>query len=500
MYDLYQADRIAEDSARYTIGTIIAQFIGIFTSILMRRYLTPEMMGVWATFLVILNYALFSHLGIFTAAEVKIPFLRGKNRNEEIQNIRDIAFTFGILISLTSIIVLYIFSFLLKGSIPDYVILGIRMMSFIITATLLYNLYITMLRADKNFLLLSKATIFNSAAMLFFIGILAYYFKINGIYFATLFATLASWLYIKFNTKYKLKLHFRIGNVLDLSKIGIPLIIVVVAYTILLSIDKIMIIKMIGAKELGFYSIAILALTYANTFPKLFGIVIFPNMQEEFGRTNSKESILEYFKKPTFIMAYFFPALLAAAYFLIPILVNYILPKYILGIDSMKILLCGCFFISLVPLAHNYIIALNKQVILIPIILTAVSFGIALNYIIIKLNYGISGVALGTSVTYLAYFIVIFIFSLKHCEKWSEIYLFLFKVFIPFFYSVMIILIIEHFIKMDRDISKTLVQSSIFYLAYLPMLIYANKKSKIIPHIFKIFRKMEFAMMLKSKP
>ncbi len=480
-----QADKIIKDSTKYTVSTIIAQVIGIFTSIAIRRFLTPEMMGIWAILLVVLNYLLFAHLGIFTAVGVKIPYLRGKNKDNEIQIMRNTAFTFGIIISFVMMAVLFIVSFVFAHRMPYYVILGIRMIALIITTTLFYNLYIVMLRADKNFSLLSKAVVFNSVAMFLFIAILAYFFRLKGVYFATFFATLASWLYIRFRTRYNLKLTFKLHQALALSKIGLPILIGGIAYTILISIDKIMIIRMIGAKELGFYSIAILALTYTNTFPKLFGIVIFPNMQEAFGRTDSKEHILGYVKQPALIMAYIFPALLAAAYFAIPVLVYYVLPKYILGINSMKILLCGCFFISLVPLAQNFVISINKQVVLIPITAAAVIFGIGMNYSMIKMGYGIGGVAFGISVAYLVYFIAMFCYALIHCEKWPKIYEFFIRIFIPFLYSVVIVLALEYFVKVGSVINKALVQAPIFYLAYLPMIWYINKKTMIISMVFK---------------
>lgn len=485
-----QIKEIVKDSAVYSIATLVSQFIGIFTSIAMRRFLTPEMMGIWTTLLVVLNYSLFAELGIFTAIAVKIPYLKGKNASVEIQKMRDIAFTFGIAVSLFVIIVLFAGSFMLSRSMPDYVILGIRIVAFTIAATFFYNLYVVMLRADKNFFLLSKSIVVNSLAMLVFTAVLTYFFKLKGIYFATLFATVVSLAYIKFNTGYNLKLCFDMHLASSLSRIGIPILIAGITHVMLLSVDKIMIIKMLGAEKLGFYSIAILTLTYAHNFPKLFTIVLFPTMQEEFGRNDSKERALEYVKQPILLMAYIFPAILALAYFGIPILVHYVLPKYIMGIDSMKMLLCGCFFISFVPLMHNFIITINKQMILIPMTAAAILFGVAMNYGAIKLGYGIMGVAFGTSVAYFLCFLMMFIYVLAHCEKWSAITKSFFHICVPFVYSVIILIALERFIKMDSIVFGTIVQALVFYAAYIPMLWYINNKMKLTSKLFRRGRKI----------
>ena len=100
-----KTEKIIKDSSVYTICTVASQLIGVFTSIAMRRFLTPEMMGIWTTFLVVLNYALFAHMGVFTAIEVKIPYLRGKNENDELQDMRNSAFTFAIILSILIMVI-----------------------------------------------------------------------------------------------------------------------------------------------------------------------------------------------------------------------------------------------------------------------------------------------------------------------------------------------------------------------------------------------------------
>lgn len=482
---MLKADKIIKDSSIYSISTVVSQLVGVFTSIAMRRFLTPEMMGIWTTFLVILNYALFAHLGVFTAIEVKIPYLRGKNENSELQNMRNSAFTFAIILSVLVILILFAASFILSGKLSSEVILGIRVLAFIITATLFYNLYIVMLRADNKFLLLSKAIVFNSVAMLIFVSGLTYFFKLKGIYFATLFATIASWFYMKFSAKYGLRLYFNLRMVKTLSKIGLPILLAGITYTVLLSMDKIMIIKMIGPAELGYYSIAVLAMTYTHNFPKLFSIVISPTMQEEYGKSDSHKHILEYVKQPALIMAYMFPVVLAAAYFLIPVLVYYVLPKYSLGIDSMRMLLPGCFFIALVPLTHNFVIAINKQMLLIPITAAALLSGIGINYVMIRNGYGITGVASGTSAAYFLYFTIMFFYVLLHCEKFLDTCRHFLKICAPFVYSLIVILVLERLLKINSVINNGIAQILIFYLAYIPMLWYINKKTKLVSMLFK---------------
>ena len=297
-----------------------------------------------------------------------------------------------------------------------------------------------------------------------------------------------SWIYVKAKAGYCLKWYFHVPHLMDLAKIGIPLIVIGLIYTVLLSVDRIMIIKMIGAKELGFYSIAILAFTYTNTFPKLFGIVLFPSMQEELGKTESVTGILHYVKKPVFMMAHVFPFALAAAYFIIPILVGYVLPRYTAGLVSMRILLIGCFFISLAGFAQNLVIARNRQVLLIPFILLALIAGVGMNYILVKRGFGIEGIAMGTSIAYLIYFLCIFLYVLIHAKDHKNILKFFAQTCLPLVYASLLILCLEFFICFDFLILKNSVQMGIFAICYFPVLVYVQKKTDILAHIKKMFR------------
>lgn len=483
--------RIITDTSKYTASTIVSQVIGIFTSILMRRYLAPDEMGVWSIFLLILNYAMFAHLGLFTAAEVRIPYLKGKGEVREAQKIRNITFTSAVALCAVTILVCIAVSLFLGSSVSGQIITGIRMISLIICATLFYNLYIGFLRADNNFTLISKATVLNSFLMLVFVVTLVKFYDLTGMYFAVFLSTLFSFLYLAVGTKYRLGLYGKASEVVTLMKIGLPLIATGIVYTFLLSVDKLMIATMLGARDLGFYSIATLALTYTLTIPKSLSIVITPNIQEEYGRTDSKERIISFMKKPSVVLSYLFPPFLGGVYFMLPLLVYYFMPKYVAGIESMRVLLIGCFFISLVPFAQNYIIALNKQLIMVPMTAAITVFTVMANYAFIKMGYGISGAALGTAISYFLYFLVIFYYCLAYCERKAAILRFFIRMCLPFCYALMSIFFIECYRSPAQDILGAVLKFALFILLYIPVFFIADRETKLISHLSVLLRRKE---------
>ncbi len=476
--------KVIRESSRFAAFTLAAQVIGVFTSIMTRKFLDPEMMGIWSGFLVVLNYSLFVHFGVFTAITVKIPYFRGKGDVGEVQAMRDSAFSIATLMSFLVILVFISVSFVMPTGTPGYIIAGIRMIPFIISVTLFYNLFQEMLRADKNFSLLSGNVLFNSLSSLFFIILLTKYFGLSGIFMATLAATFLSWLFIMLKTDYSLRFRIDVGRIFALSKFGLPILLSGIAYTVLISLDKIMIIRMLGAEPMGFYSIAVLALTYTNTLPKLFGIVVAPDMQEAFGRTDSRGHIVQYVKQTTFVMAYLFPVLLASAYFVIPVLVTFFLPQYLPGVSSMKILLAGCFFLSLTPMSSSFVVTISKQMVLIPMTILVCFVGVAVNYMAIKGGYGICGVAWGTSLTYYVYFAVLLIYCVRHSERWSKVLVFLSSVMLPFLYSLAVVFSIERITVDMPPLLRGILGMLFFCIAYIPVLWYLNRKTRVLNRVF----------------
>lgn len=483
------AEKIITDSAFYSACTIGAQVIGVFTSIAMRRFLTPEMMGIWVSLLVVLNYLLLTEMGVFTAIEVRIPFLRGEGKEGDVQDMRDTAFTFALMLAFSIAALLLGASFFMKGIFSPETVLGIRMLALIIAFTLFYNFYVVMLRADKDFKILSWALLFNAAAMLVSVSLLTYFFSLKGMYFAVLTAIASSCIFMKMRTSYRLRPVFKKEIAWSLLKVGFPILVAGGVCTVFMSVDKIAILRMIGARELGYYSIAVLALTYTNTLPKLFTIVLFPNMQEAYGRTGSREHALGYVKEAAMTMAYLFPAVLAGAYFVMPVVVHYVLPKYIPGLESMRILLIGCFFLSLAPLGEKFVFSLNKQAVMIPITLFVTGFGAALVCGMIKAGYGINGAATGISAAYFVYFTIVYFYALKHCETVARIALSFATVLAPFVYAVASVAAVELFLGDAVVLVKAIAGGALWIALYSPVLIYVNMKTGIISRMWNAVRR-----------
>jgi O-antigen/teichoic acid export membrane protein len=479
---------IVRDAVYYTGSSYICQLLGIITSVLIKWFLGPSLTGVWTALQVVLRYSTWSHLGIQSAAAREIPYFRGKGDEHEASSIRDTSFCFSLIMSCIAGAVIFIWSIIYGNKFPHHVVFGIRIISLIVVATAIYNFYLVALGGYKNFSFLSKLKIFNALITLILVVVLVPLFNIYGLFFAALFNVLLSIAYAVINTHYQIKFEIERARIFALLKIGVPLVFGGFAFTILMSIDKIMIIRMLGAEKLGFYTIATMGVTYAYTLPSNLNIVMFPRFQEKYSINDSVEDIKKYFLDIILVLSCMLPVLLGVLYFVVPVLVHYILPKFTPGIASFKILIIGCFFLSLTPTSTNFLITLNKQVRLAGITIITIFISILLNYYFIKVKgLGINGAAIGTCIGYFGYFTLLSVYSLAHFMKYRDMLHYFMKPFVAFIYLVAAILLLEYEINIQQVFLEGLVKSALLIIITLPILIWGNKKFGFSSHLKDAF-------------
>ena len=148
--------QIIKDSSKFITTTYVANLTGIITGILTRKFLGPTLMGIWSYLQVIQHYVSYSQLGIISATEKEIPYYYGKNDHQKVSKIRDNAFTFTNIIAFLLFVILFIYAFTVKNSVPPYYFYGLITVA-ILASTGQYGLFYTvLLRAHKNISVLSK--------------------------------------------------------------------------------------------------------------------------------------------------------------------------------------------------------------------------------------------------------------------------------------------------------------------------------------------------------
>lgn len=476
---------------KYTFAQYVSQFLGFFTAIFMRRFLGPVYMGMWNLLKVVHEYSSHASLGAISAFCYKLPMLRGAGSEKEADQMNKVVFNFVMLTSFIYALSIIIFVVIFRKSYSLEMFIGFIVVSILVVVQRLYTYYITMLRAFKDFSILSKCIIFDAATNLLLTVIVLNRFKLYGLYFVVIIMPLLNMLFLKFFVKRTLKFSFNFRGLYKHVKFGAPLFIKNILDQVLNSMDRIMIASMLGLEQLGFYTIALMVYSYGGEFANNFSNVIQPYFMEEMGKKNDRETVRKYVIVSSQLTAFAMCFILSCIYIAAVPFIYYALPKFIPGIVAMKVFLLTTFFATITCYYYDYIVALGRQAIVIPVTIVIILINVFLNYIFIKMGYGINGVACSGAISALIYFSVISIYVLICIRDSINILSSLFAILFPLIYSAIVLAIITNKVIYSNMIVEALLRLMIFAISFLPLVYYLNKKTDIL-NIF-------ISMLMKKK-
>ena len=77
-----------------TAGTVICAIINFVYSVLSKRYVLPEELGIFSTCMIVESYLSYLQLGSINAYNRDLPQLLGAGKTEEAKNLKNSVFTF----------------------------------------------------------------------------------------------------------------------------------------------------------------------------------------------------------------------------------------------------------------------------------------------------------------------------------------------------------------------------------------------------------------------
>lgn len=483
--------RIFKDASFYSISIYILVVFNTIKGFFVRAILGPTIYGLFTTLQIIINYATYSHLGLLFAVEREIPYFISKKEFEKVENIKNTSFTFIQSFLLLGIIIVFLLTFILVKK-ASLFIQGFRIVLLIAFTQQLYIYYVTLLRSEKKFNIVSKATIIFAVFSTLLSILLGLKYKLIGVLWALVISYLITLIYINVKKKYKIKFNMDKNLLRELFKIGFALLIIGFAYITLINIDKIVIIIFLGKRSLGYYSIAFMVSTLIMHFPNAIAVIMFPNFLGKYGEHDNIQDLKQYMVQPTLIFAYLMPILIGWIYIVIEPLIKLTLNEYIPGIESAKILILGSFFLAVVYMAGHLLVTLKKFNKYIKIQIYVIIFSILLNILFVKLGWGIKGVAVATSLGFFIYatFIIHYAFK-QYCTQIIDFIKYIVEIYTPFLYMAGLLFIIRLFSKVFNGVNEwitTIGMLILFSIFSIPLILRVNKKTDIINVFLNSFR------------
>ena len=141
-----------------------------------------------------------------------------------------------------------------------------------------YEYDIMYLYAHSRFRIASMAMAFYSIALFLLTFLLVWFFNIWGQLVSISIVPLAAILFVYARKYHHFSFRINVTVYLHIIKIGLPLIVIGIAYTFLITIDRILITRFYNLTMLGYYGLAIMFFVFSQQVPDAISQVTYPRL------------------------------------------------------------------------------------------------------------------------------------------------------------------------------------------------------------------------------
>lgn len=399
---------IARDFIYLSSARVFVLAISFVRSLFIPRILGPAAYGMWKSLGIIQSYMQFSDLGALAALKREIPLYESRGDAARAGEARDVAF----FVNNLAVVVAAVGSMAGSFLVPDPLYArALRLFILVLFARQVNNFLEKLLFWRKDFTYASRLSLILSVveSALAIAGTLLY--GLDGLILGT-FLGYASVVVLQLRRiAYGIGLRFRWAAYLELIKIGFPSHVNGLLYTIFTSIDRLLILPVLGLEGLGLYGLAITMNEYLFQLSYAFGNVISPRLVERFGESESIADLRPLVEKPTLAIAVAAPAILGVVYLAVGPAVELVLPEFAGAVPPLRILLVGTFFSSLHRGLSSFFLTIRKQARLFPVYGAAIGVNGALVWTALQQGTGVTGVAVAGSIAMAAFSITLIVMA-----------------------------------------------------------------------------------------
>ncbi len=385
------------------IGQFINQYVAAFL-------LGPAIFGMWQGVRIVLGYGANAGLGAIEGMQREVPLLHGKGEGETAKTITGISFFFNFAVSFILAALLMAATFFIAAS--QETLLALRFASVLLVLQSFKIFYETLLKANKEFGILSIAAVIDGMGFLIS-AVLIFYFSFLGFlggFTATMFISTA---YAAWKSKY-FAMQWDRKILLRLISIGFPIMLIGFSGIGFQTIDRLLILGFLGPVSLGIYSLGALVFMPFTFVLYTANSVMFPHFSERFGEMGTDGSLKNMLMIPLHNLSLVTPVAIGAIAVILPTVVSVFLPAYKEGVGAATIFLFGSFFVSTVGMVANFFIATNRQMIYLFILIVSMVFNAVASFILLSLGYGIIGAAIGAASSYIVFFVTMITLSFRY--------------------------------------------------------------------------------------
>ncbi len=396
----------------FTMATIISSAVHFVFSIISKKVVEPFEFGIYSSCLLLQTYVVYIQLGALNAFNRDYPQLIARDEMDKAKKYRNTVFTF-LLVSFMLMVMLVIgIMFLLKlfGIQQDTrYLIGFVLCSITAMLSTFENFSNSRARIDKDFILVGKVVLLQLISVGISIGLLPY----TGYYTLYLMPLLSSFignalLYRRCYADVRLSIDCSLLKEIILS--GFPLLISGLIWTIVNSIDKMVILNFLDTEALGIYGIAQNAFSFMVLVPTALSQIFYVKMSKEYAVSQKVEVLNQVSMMYTSCIAILSSIMAVFALFLLPPFVQWVIPSYSGGVPAAQILILGLAVYAPTLVNGNILTILKKNAAILRSSVYLCIFNLIFSIVFLfVLGMDITSVAYGTALSYVLRAVVLLI-------------------------------------------------------------------------------------------
>ena len=483
-------NKVLKDTAMLNGAALTAQGAGVVQSLIVMRLLEPSVYGIWLGLSIILTYGGLAHFGTEHGIELRLPYFRGKSQSARSGAMADSVFLVWTISTLFVAAGVAIYALFSKQSSP-FVRQGLVAIALLLPLNQQANFHSRWQGAAlTDFKLSSLLSVLQSWLSLLVIVPLVYFLGLRGLMIGSVAVSslvCAVWLRasaFRFRGRWSKRLAWQA------LRVGLPMTLVVLGGGLIQTIDRIVVLSVLGATSLGYYAVTGLGGGIVYALMAQAGSAMSPHISAEMGRSrDSPQSLERFLVAPTIIFAFLSTFAIAVLIIVIPALVTLWLPKYSPGLGAFLIYIPGFYFLAIIITANTILtlilIARRRQRLVLYVQGGAIALEGGIAFVLLKSGSGLRGAALASTVAYAVYGLVLLWMAARQVLGTRELALrFVGRVLVPFV-AVIPAMILTHDLSArifpDRLIPGLAIQTAVLAIITGGMLPVVNRQIQLRP-------------------
>jgi len=369
----------------YAPSVVFRNMVGVLNTFIRPKLLSPQSFGLWSLLVVIPDYSSYLQLGSRDYMRFEIPRLEALGDEKAIQEIEASVFWGALLPNLGVALALLVLS--VVSNFATEVRVGLVSVAIFVVLNTIYVHGLTLMRGRQMFRDLSHLIYFFNTTQFILCVLLIYFFEIYGLFIALPINLTLALLFLRTRCSIFPSGRFSRKVYFEMICRGFPLTVLSFMMTLMMTSGRLLIASCLTTKEVGYYALATLALS---------GML---NM-EKADSLHNEEVLDRYLYQPLVLNACYLPLILGPLYFLLPALIEWILPRYVQGIVPLQIIILGFYFLATFYPLRGFVVALRLQTRAALLASLAVLINVGLSFAALKAGFGIIGVAIANSASY----------------------------------------------------------------------------------------------------